>query len=183
MPEPDEPTLARVVVTGVGSDGRSTITSDGPTGTWVRRPTGALVMDLWRVDDLPVLADAASTATDEVVLIPPVHGAVVRISVMPPASEIDEEKAAAYASAMTEIYGDQGDAGARTTVPGMHVTETVDVMTVLDGEVYSILEDGTETLLRKGDTMVQRGTWHAWSNRSDRPVTVVTTMLPAKRAD
>ena len=35
----------------------------------------------------------------------------------------------------------------------------------------------------KGDTMVQRGTWHAWSNRSDRPVTVVTTMLPAKRAD
>ena len=49
-----------------------------PTGTWVRRPTGALVMDLWRVD-LPVSVDAASTATDEVVLQPPLHGAVVRI--------------------------------------------------------------------------------------------------------
>ena len=35
-------------------------------------------MDLWRVD-LPVSVDAASTATDEVVLQPPLHGAVVRI--------------------------------------------------------------------------------------------------------
>jgi quercetin dioxygenase-like cupin family protein len=55
-------------------------------------------------------------------------------------------------------------------------------MTVLDGEVYAVLEEG-ETLLRAGDTMIQRGTRHAWSNRSDHPVTVVTTMLPATRGD
>ncbi len=182
MSEMDELPMARVVVTGTGPDGRSVIESDGPTRTWVRRPTGALVMDLWRVDDLPVSVDAASTATDEVVLIPPKHGAVVRISVMPPASEIDEDKAAAYAAAMKEIYGAEGNDPADEVVPGMHRTETVDVMTVLDGEVYAVLEDG-ETLLRKGDTMIQRGTRHAWSNRSDRPVTVVTTMLPASRGD
>lgn len=33
--------------------------------------------------------------------------------------------------------------------------------------------------LRQGDTIVQRGTRHALQNRSEHPVTVVTTMLPA----
>lgn len=175
------PRLARVVVTGVGADGRSTITSDGPTSTWVRRPTGALVMDLWRIDDLPVSVDADSTAPDEVVLRPGDHGVVVRISVVPPDNAIDADAAAAYAAALGEIYGGEDNAASADEIPGMHVTETVDIMTVLDGEIWSILEDG-ETLLRTGDSMIQRGTRHAWRNRTERPVTVVTTMVPAVRA-
>ena len=49
----------------------------------------------------------------------------------------------------------------------MHRTDTVDYGIVLDGEVYLILER-EETLLRAGDVVVQRGTNHAWHNRSDR---------------
>ncbi|MEV6639585.1 cupin domain-containing protein [Amycolatopsis sp. NPDC051371] len=178
MSDSDEPTLARVVVTGVATDGRSVITSDGPARPWTRRPTGTLVMDLWRADALPISVDARSTATDEVVLSPPPEGLVVRTTIFPPDSSISPEAAAAYAASMADIYGPQG--GAEPAVPGMHTTETIDVMTVIEGEIWAVMEDG-ETLLRAGDTMVQRGTRHAWQNRSDRPVKVVTTMLPASR--
>jgi mannose-6-phosphate isomerase-like protein (cupin superfamily) len=172
----DEPTLARVVVTGVAADGRSVIARDGPARPWARRPTGTLVMDLWRVDHLPVSVDAWSTATDEVVLAPPPNGVAVRTTIFPPDSSISPEAAAAYAAAMADIYGAQSSTG--PSIPGMHSTETIDIMTVIDGEIWAVMEDG-ETLLRAGDTMVQRGTRHAWQNRSDRPTKVVTIMLPA----
>ena len=181
MTDNDEPTLARVVLTGVGSDGRSTIASDGPARPWVKRPTGTLVMDLWRADELPIPVDASSTATDEVVLAPPPRGVVVRTTVFPPDSSIAPEAAAAYAAAMKDIYGAAGNSDpVAPAIPGMHSTETIDVMTVVDGEIWAVMEDG-ETVLRTGDTMIQTGTRHAWQNRSDRPTTVVTTMLPASR--
>jgi uncharacterized cupin superfamily protein len=60
----------------------------------------------------------------------------------------------------------------------MHFTETVDIMTVLSGELWAITETG-ETLLRAGDTLVQRGTAHAWSNRTSEPATIVSVMIAA----
>jgi quercetin dioxygenase-like cupin family protein len=39
---------------------------------------------------------------------------------------------------------------------------------VLEGEVTLVL-DQQEVHLSAGDTVVQRGTNHAWSNRSSRP--------------
>lgn len=180
MSETEQPDLARVVVTGVGPDGRSRIASDGPAYPWVQRPTGTLVMDLWRADSMPIPVDSSSTAGDDVVLQPPLHGAAVRTTIFPPDSSISPEAAAEYAARMKDIYGAQGGEGDAPDIPGMHVTETIDVMTVIDGEIWALMEDG-ETLLRQGDTMVQRGTRHAWRNRSDRPTTVVTTMFPASR--
>ena len=50
----------------------------------------------------------------------------------------------------------------------MHRTDTIDYGIVLAGEVWMVL-DTTETLLRTGDVVVQRGTNHAWQNRSGRP--------------
>jgi uncharacterized cupin superfamily protein len=49
----------------------------------------------------------------------------------------------------------------------MHRTRSIDYGIVLQGEIYLILDD-SETLLRAGDIVVQRGTDHAWENRSDR---------------
>jgi len=51
-------------------------------------------------------------------------------------------------------------------------------MTVLSGELWAITETG-ETLLRAGDTLVQRGTAHAWSNRTSEPATIVSVMIAA----
>ncbi|WP_172652782.1 cupin domain-containing protein [Rhodococcus opacus] len=178
MTSSGEPALARVVVTGVNDEGKSVISSDGPASPWTRRPTGTLVMELWREDKLPISVNSESTLGNEVVLAPPATGVVVRTTVFPPDSSISAEAAAAYAAAMADIYGPGNAAGG--AVPGMHTTETIDVMTVIDGEIWAVMEEG-EAVLRAGDTMVQRGTRHAWQNRSDRPTTVVTTMMPAHR--
>jgi uncharacterized cupin superfamily protein len=49
---------------------------------------------------------------------------------------------------------------------------------VISGEIYAVVECG-ETLLRPGDSFVQRGTKHTWRNRSDKPCTLAVLLLPA----
>jgi uncharacterized cupin superfamily protein len=53
----------------------------------------------------------------------------------------------------------------------MQKTRTLDFCLVLEGEITLVL-DTEEVHLKAGDTVVQRGTNHAWSNRSDRPCTI-----------
>jgi mannose-6-phosphate isomerase-like protein (cupin superfamily) len=55
------------------------------------------------------------------------------------------------------------DGGKRTV---MHRTRTLDYVVVIEGELVLILDD-TEVTLKPGDVVVQRGTDHAWENRSD----------------
>ena len=47
----------------------------------------------------------------------------------------------------------------------MHRTKSIDYGIVLEGEIWMILDD-SEVLLKQGDVVVQRGTDHAWENRS-----------------
>src|SRR5919197_114847 len=65
----------------------------------------------------------------------------------------------------------------------MHRTETVDVGVVLEGETWLLLDDGSETRLGAGDVVVQRGTNHAWANRSDRPARMVFVMIDGTITD
>ena len=51
--------------------------------------------------------------------------------------------------------------------PYMQKTATLEFGLVIDGEITLVL-DTAEVTLRAGDTVVQRGTNHAWSNRSDK---------------
>jgi hypothetical protein len=48
----------------------------------------------------------------------------------------------------------------------MHRTKSLDYGVVIEGEVVLIFED-SEVVLKKSDIVVQRGTNHAWENRSD----------------
>ncbi|HEV7394578.1 MAG TPA: cupin domain-containing protein [Burkholderiales bacterium] len=48
---------------------------------------------------------------------------------------------------------------------------TLDFCFVTEGEIVLVL-DTQEVELKAGDTVVQRGTRHAWSNRSNRPAVV-----------
>ncbi|MGO9930770.1 MAG: cupin domain-containing protein [Steroidobacteraceae bacterium] len=47
----------------------------------------------------------------------------------------------------------------------MHRTRTLDYVVVIEGELVLILDD-SEVTLKQGDVVVQRGTDHAWENRS-----------------
>jgi hypothetical protein len=53
---------------------------------------------------------------------------------------------------------------------GFHTTATVDYVTVLQGRLTLVLDDG-EVALGPGDCVVQRNTAHAW--RNDGPETAV----------
>ena len=50
---------------------------------------------------------------------------------------------------------------------------------VLSGEIFAMMDDG-EVLLRAGDVLVQRGTNHAWSNRTDENAVVAFVLIDAE---
>jgi uncharacterized cupin superfamily protein len=55
----------------------------------------------------------------------------------------------------------------------------VDYAIVLSGEIYALMDEG-EVLLRAGDVLVQRGTNHAWSNRTDAPARLAFVLIDAE---
>jgi quercetin dioxygenase-like cupin family protein len=61
----------------------------------------------------------------------------------------------------------------------MHRTRTVDYGIVLEGEVFVVTED-SETALHPGDIVIQRGTNHAWDNRSNRPARMFVVLVAAE---
>ena len=42
------------------------------------------------------------------------------------------------------------------------------------------LLDEDETLMRTGDVLIQRGTNHAWANRSDRPCRMAFVLIDGR---
>jgi mannose-6-phosphate isomerase-like protein (cupin superfamily) len=132
--------------------------------------------DLWRVQEVPASAADGHGLGDAVVTPPPDGGLVYRITVFPPDSEWDRSRG--YGDSRGALPGTVPESESNG-IPGMHMTDSVDFLTVISGELYAIFET-EETLLRPGDTLVQRGTKHAWSNRTDSPVTVVAVMVAAK---
>src|SRR5262249_35407366 len=62
--------------------------------------------------------------------------------------------------------------------PRMHRTETIDYVIVLEGEIEMDMDDST-VKMKAGDVMVQRGTNHAWANRSDRRARVAFVLVDA----
>jgi quercetin dioxygenase-like cupin family protein len=93
---------------------------------------------------------------------------------------MDAETYGSYAESIAQSYGPEAAPAEQDAIPGMHSTETVDVVTVISGELHVMTESG-ETVLRAGDSVVQRGTPHAWSNRTDETTTVVAIMMGATR--
>lgn len=65
--------------------------------------------------------------------------------------------------------------------PGMHRSDTIDFIYVLEGEIVLELDDDCESVLRAGDTAVQNGTRHAWRNRSGAPCRLLVCMAGARR--
>lgn len=65
--------------------------------------------------------------------------------------------------------------------PGMHRTDTVDFVVVLEGEVVLELDQGRERRLSPYDVVLQRGARHRWRNETDRPVRLSVVMLGLHR--
>ena len=105
---------------------------------------------------------------------PPPKGSVLNVVTFPPDAvwrdKVGETEVKAFFKAM-------GSPGASTFAPYaphpyMQKTQTLEFGIVTEGEIVLVL-DTQEVTLKAGDFIVQRGTNHAWSNRSNKPATVV----------
>jgi mannose-6-phosphate isomerase-like protein (cupin superfamily) len=163
------------VVTGLDAQGKSCIDSDELTPTRLPLPANTKC-DIWRINTLPASPLDGDGLDGGVVTLPPVEGLVYRLTTFAPDEEWD--KSTGFGDSKGQLAGSI-PAGQDGGIPGLHVTETIDISTVLDGEIYAIFET-EETILRAGDTIVQRGTKHSWSNRSGRPVSMVSVMIAAR---
>lgn len=65
--------------------------------------------------------------------------------------------------------------------PGMHISDSIDFVHVLSGQVILELEQ-RETLVKEGDVVIMRGGWHNWRNETDKPCTVASVMVGTTRA-
>lgn len=106
----------------------------------------------WKTDSLP--AEIQGPWTDYHGTVQPLvdkSGAIVRFADMPP--------------------------GGRSP---MHQTHSLDFGLVVQGEVVLELDDGVQEVVKQGELVVQRGTIHAWINKSDDWNRIMFVMLPAK---
>ena len=65
--------------------------------------------------------------------------------------------------------------------PTMHKTDSIDYLVVISGSMHMLMEEG-EVELHAGDCIVQRGTNHAWVNRSGKPCLLAAVLIDGKPA-
>ena len=138
---------ARRVVTGHDADGKSVVISDGqpPQDHPMQGAAiGADFTEIWSTPEaIPTLAShPESEPTARSFTIMPPSGHLMRI---------------------IDIYPPR--MGGQRTV--MHRTRTLDYAVVIEGEIVLVLSD-SEVVLGPGEVVVQRGTDHAWENRTDK---------------
>jgi oxalate decarboxylase/phosphoglucose isomerase-like protein (cupin superfamily) len=64
-------------------------------------------------------------------------------------------------------------------VHGVHRTDTVDYVICVAGEIDMFLDESEFVTLRAGDVLIQRGTYHAWVNRSAKPCQLAVVLVDA----
>ena len=176
------PNPPRRVVTGHNAEGKSVFIADAPTPhVFQRNPGSAIVMEMWETHATPAdnrgNADAIARGFR---LPPPKNGSVFRIIDYP----ADKERLNALEAERRTDDGSgwhQASDKGSPRHPGFHKTNSIDYAIVLAGEIVALMDEG-EVLLKAGDVLVQRGTNHAWSNRTDAPCRVAFVLIDAEPA-
>jgi hypothetical protein len=154
----------RRVVTGDDAEGQSVIILDGGPASSIGEPSVGGLFEIWEDAASGPLepADRRDLGAKRPVLGPRPGNVQVRWFVIAPLPEgVPREKLdAALRSSFASVDGAHHVAD-QTRHPGMHETQTIDVICLLQGDVSLILE-GAETRLKPGQVVIQRGTNHAW---------------------
>jgi mannose-6-phosphate isomerase-like protein (cupin superfamily) len=167
----------RRIVTGHDAAGKAVVISDGRTPVvhvTESRP-GFSWNEIWVTSSTPAKNDEAGEPTERPrEITPPANGTVCRIIEFPPEGEaVGSLTDTAYTSSRKTFHV----ADARH--PFMHRTDTIDYAIVISGEIHLMLDD-SEVLMKAGDVAVQRGTNHAWSNRSNANARVAFVLIDAE---
>jgi uncharacterized cupin superfamily protein len=167
----------RRIVAGNDENGKAVVLSDGPSPdvrTDPARP-GFSSTRMWVTDQTPARTKGIQETLDTPhTLEPPPNGSVCRIVTFSPDAwfikDINANKVRSYFESMGSPNASTFEP--KAPHPYMERTKTLDFCHILEGEVTLVL-DTEEVHLKAGDTVIQRGTNHAWSNRSDKPCTII----------
>jgi Cupin domain len=166
--------IRRIVV--VDENDCSKVIADGPSPDVRSDPArpGFSCARVWVSDRTPIrLKGVRESLQLPHTLVPPPGGSTCYVVTFPPDAAYRGKVGAREVTAYFAMMGAPGASTytAKAAHPYMQKTRTLDFCLVLDGEIVLVL-DTQEVHLKTGDTVVQRGTNHAWSNRSDRPCVV-----------
>lgn len=149
----------RRVVVGRGDNGAPAILSDETPPLTIDAPSGVGVSELLSSPGpLSSVDDGGDPPREGVGAFPANGGVAARLIRFPVIGE------------WVRIAGDDPDR------PGMHRSETLDLMVVLSGQIVLGVEDG-EDVVGAGDSVVQRGTLHRWRVTGDAPCTYLSVLL------
>lgn len=174
--------VVRRVVTGHDENGKGVVISDGPAPYVHSTPIrpGYFSTDIFRTFETPALI---KTHQEETTLgprrqLPTKGGSVLRINHFPPESNGNEHMDVQASKALFESLGNAAGSSFEKNGrhPLMHRTETIDYAIILSGEITMLLDD-SEVLLKTGDILIQCGTDHAWTNRSNAPCVVAFILI------
>ena len=172
----------RRVVTGQTADGRSVFVSDEDVApTTISLSPGSEFHRLWGSDSVPSLPTDGSLPPHHA-YFPPAGGYRFGFFTVPPAGQAlpaDLDIAAAFEEMEERLPGMA--AHMEPADPGMHTTDTVDFEVVISGQVGCELDDGAKVTLNPGDTFVQNGTRHRWSNPGSVPAVLFVALIGANR--
>jgi hypothetical protein len=171
----------RRVVTQNDASGRSRVVEDAPAAsirTVPERP-GYRAVNVWRTEEFPARINSSDTTAKHHGVLPPKNGTILRIIDFPPEPRDPAELERRMKATFGSIYSDADHHRDTTRHPGMHITKSVDYALVLEGEIWAVMDEG-ETLLKAGDVLIQRGTNHAWSNRSGKTARMAFVLIDGK---
>ena len=170
----------RRIITGHNQDGKSVITIDGPPACSIGEEVGGL-FEIWNTDGAAIdSTDEVDRGDSPIILSPPKGGTKFRYFQINPTPEgvpieILNEMAA-------EAFDKIKASHCRVDVsrhPAMHKTDSIDYIILLKGDVTLILDEG-EIDVKPFDTVVQRGTNHAWRNNGDEPALLIAVLIDSE---
>jgi mannose-6-phosphate isomerase-like protein (cupin superfamily) len=175
----------RRIVTGHDSQGQSYVTEDRDAPSVHTNPkrVGYHLTQLWMTDESPAFVGNEDDPTSRPLrLEPPAGGTVVRIIEFGPEGDwltkIDANDTKVAWGALGTDTASTNKSG-KAKHPFMHRTQSVDYALVLEGEITLVL-DKEDVIMNTGDFLVERGTNHAWANRSGKPCRMLFVLIDGK---
>ncbi|MFQ6026389.1 MAG: cupin domain-containing protein [Dehalococcoidia bacterium] len=169
LPEGVKP--ARRIVTIDRERNKGSLVSDGPAPDVRADPArpGYASARLWVTDGTPAKIVFETLHLPHTIEAP-AQGSVCRVVTFPPDAGWQGKVGSAEVQSFFQSVGSPGASTYSTAAPHpyMQRTRSLDFCIVLEGEIVLVL-DTQEVALTKGDFVIQRGTNHSWSNRSNNP--------------
>jgi quercetin dioxygenase-like cupin family protein len=151
--KPDYPSIRRII-TGHDSNDVAKVLIDSAAGNAKYPAPGTVSTLIWSTDSspakMPVGTDFEDMGARVLGTAPPKNGTRFAVIDFPPGNK-----------------------------PHMHRTETIDYVIVLEGEIEMDMDDST-VKMKAGEIMVQRGTNHAWANRSNARARIAFVLMDAE---